>query len=463
MRMILLMNNLFCKTRIMKKDKKTPNYDIFLPKEVSVATKSELTPIEMRVYNEILAQSHLKDDGQLIYHISAESIYEGYRKGRSLQDLSHLTDRTFIFRADFMKKYFDDESNYIVTPIPTIRIPQKGEQYVEVHINPIFKKILTLIDKNIDTIDHKGIPYVKGSIDDLRTFRFWFTHKFYWLLREEQDKTVVTNKDYFDISVEDLKERLSCVESYANPQSFKRALTKALKEVEATFVELIDYKDLKKGMKVVNNSNRRTKTLGFRFIFKHSIREVSEKVKRKEKFRWEDDLRNFKVSKADIDKLKRNVIEEKENKTKTGTSFTFTNEYVEQCIQIGRKDIYSRNMLKDGKSPVKNTAKWIIRGIIEGWWIENYKQEEKKIAKRKEAKTVKKQISSTGSPFVIGDQQTILYSQKEIEDMHKNSQWANYDIKHFLGGFIKIISLEKYAPKESINIFKNLGMPIEIL
>ncbi len=445
------------------KENKTPNYDVFLPKEVSSATKSELTPIEMRVYNEILAQSHLKDEEQLVYHIPAEEIYEGYRKGRSLQDLSHLTDRTFIFRSDFMKKYFGDESNYIVTPIPTIRIPQKGEQYIEVHINPIFKKILTLIDKNLDTIDHKGIPYVKGSIDDLRTFRFWFTHKFYWLLREEQDKTVVTNKDYFDITVENLKIRLSCEDSYANPQSFKRALNKALREVESTFVELIDYQDLKRGMKPVNNSNRRTKTLGFRFIFKHSIREVSEKVKSKEKFRWEDDLHNFQVSKTDIDKLKKYVIEEKEGINKEGKKFTFTNEYVEQCIQIGRKDIYNRNMLKDGKSPVKNTAKWIIVGILEGWWIEDYKKEETKVIKRKKHQEAKEKTLSLGSPFVVGDQQTILYSQKEIETMHKNSQWSNYDIKHFLGGFIKITSLEKYAPKKTMSFFQKLGMPIEII
>ncbi len=69
-----------------------------------------------------------------------------------------------------MNKYFGQNAEASIVPIPKI-IFLEDEQNIEVHLEPTFKKILTLIDKNVDVVEQKGIPYTKGSLDDLLTFK----------------------------------------------------------------------------------------------------------------------------------------------------------------------------------------------------------------------------------------------------------------------------------------------------
>ncbi len=436
------------------------NFNVSLPKAVSEATKTDLTPIEMRVYSEIISKNHTKNHDQLVYNIPYDLVCEKRRKSRNLQDLSKLSERTFIFKSQFMEKYFGKNANYIITPIPKI-IFSEDSDFIEVHLEPTFKKILTLIDKSLDEVDSKGIPYVKGRAEDLRNFKLWFTHKFYWLLRAEQDKTQITKKNFFDITIIDLKEKLSCEGLYKDLKSLKRVLTTAKGEVEGTFVELEDFSPLKKGGVATNK--RGVPTIGFRFTFKHSIREISEKVQRKEKFRWEDDLKQLKVSEADIEHLRVSVVHEKEAVSKNGITFIFTSDYIEQCIEIARKDIYKRNVLKDGKPFIHNFAKWIIRGILEGWWLEKYEERQQEETKKIKIQQTQKTVQSLGRPFALENRQTILYTYDEIEQLHKHSKWSKYDIKHYMAGFVKVIPLKQYAPKKDADLFKGLGMNIQEL
>lgn len=438
------------------KEKNLPsNYTILIPNAISEASKDSLSFIEMRLYHAIISQNHVKANDQLVYKISYEKLFHGRNQKRKKEDIINIQKRTFFFNNEFMKKYFGQNAEVSIVPIPKI-IFLEDEKTIEVYLEPTFKKILTLINKNLDVVDKKGIPYTKGSLEDLLAFKGWFTHKFYWLLREEQDKTKIVTRDYFDISIVDLKRRLSCEGQYEDLFSLKRVLKKSIKELQGTFVAVSEYQDLQKGLRLIT-TKKRLKIEGFRFTFKYTLQDISKKAKSQEKFIWEDDLLQLKVSSKDISHIKQLVIEQKEGKTKNQENFLFTNQYVEKCIFVGRKDIYERNMLKNGKPVVKNSAKWIIRGILEGWWIEE--QEHKKDIKK--IKPIKRNVSQLGTPSIIGEEKIILYTYEELEQMHKNSQWSKYDIKHFMLHFIKVIPLEKYADEEKKDIFIQMKMKIQ--
>lgn len=436
------------------------NYTIRVPNAISDASKDTLSPIEMRLYHEIIAQNHVETNHQLVYTISYNTLFEGRNKKRKKEEIINIQKRTFFFNKEFMIKYFGQNAEASIVPIPKI-VFLEDKKHIEVHIEPTFKRILTLIDKNLDLVEHKGIPYTKGAIEDLVTFKGWFTHKFYWLLREEQDKTKVVDRDYFDISIEELKHRLSCEEQYDDLFSLKRVLQKSIKELQDTFVAISEIQDLKEGLRLVK-TKKRLKTEGFRFTFKYTLQDISKKAQSQEKFIWEDDLLQLKVAPSDISKLKQFVINGEEGSTKDGQKFLFTNQYVEQCISVGRKDIYERNMLKNGKPVVKNSAKWIIRGVLEGWWIEEQNQQvQEQVVQQKKAQKQKQDLAKMGTPFVVGEESAILYTYEELEQMHQHSQWAKYDIKHFLTNFIKVVPLNKFATQEKAILFQNLGMEIQ--
>lgn len=442
-----------------KKSNLPTHYTILLPNAITEASKDSLSPIEMRLYHEILAQNHLISNDQLVYQISYDILFEGRNVKRKKEEIINIQKRSFFFSSGFMQKYFGKNAEASIVPVPKILFLE-DDKTIEVYLEPTFKKILTLIDKNLDVVEQKGIPYTKGSVEDLRTFTGWFTHKFYWLLREEQDKTRVSNKDYFDITIDTFKKRLSCENQYNDLFSLKRVLKKAINELKDTFVAIDQYQDLKQGKRLLD-TQKKLKTTGFRFTFNYTLKEISQKEASQEKFIWEDDLFQLSITSTDISRLKQLVLEKARGTSKEGESFIFTNYYIEKSITFGRKDIYDRNMLKNGKSIVKDAAKWMIRGILEGWWLAEFKQEKKREDKKKQVE--KHTIQKLGKSIVLEGKETMLYTYEDIEIMHKKSQWGTYDIKHYLANFIKVVSLNQYAPKKDQALFEKMGMPIEFI
>ena len=74
---------------------------------------------------------------------------------------------------------------------------------------------------------------------------------------------------------------------------------------------------------------------------------------------------------------------------------------------------------------------------------------------------VKIDLSKIGTLSTIDGQSIKLYTYEDLELMHKHTQWAKYNIKHFLVNYIKVIPLDKYTDIKEKELFNKLEMRVQ--
>ena len=352
----------------MTKAKKVPKhpdlYTIFKPNHLIRAKKDELNLTEIRVYNEILNHNHKKYPEILIYKIPYDNIIDvndSNLKRNKIRISGNLMGRKFYFEKDWMFKHFGEKIDYAFVPFPTIGFDDEHTCF-EVHLNPIFKKILTFVGEYLG----EHYPFTKGDIESLRGFNHEITHNFYWLIRNKQ-----AFKKTWVISVTDLKEDLNLGDKYKEWRDFKkRVLDIVHMEMKDTWTEF-SY-TLKKGG--VGGAVK-----DIIFSFKHGPHEEDDKKPVGFGYGWEKQLLNLGLNTNTVKLLRQRVNVNTTTQTENGKEIIWDSVYIDACYEAASKQYAAMEKDKTRKK-VNDKAAWFYEGMEKGWWLDQVDLQKRQMA-----------------------------------------------------------------------------------
>ncbi|WNJ21583.1 replication initiation protein [Pontibacter sp. G13] len=337
------------------KQKSPVHYTVFQP-NVLIGANSDMKLMELRLYTEILNINHSEEPDQLTYHIPYEAVTEseGRQADKNLtRDFMRLTKmfqkRVFDLDKDFMEVHFGESYPVSIVPFPRIRYREK---MFEITIEPYFKAVLVKLD----------LGFTKGDIEMLRGFRHTYSHRLYWVIRQNQWR-----RDGLTLSLVELKAVLGCDGKYPRYNNFRKdVLEPVRREFEGTWVEF-EYHPIRKG----RGGAVREITLEF----KDDLQQMRE-LKLGEAYSFEKILAAYEISPREIRKIRQNVT----MATEVHPGFVWNEDYVIQVIEMVRELDRKKHNSKDAK-PIKHMGAYILKILNEGWFIEQIQERRKLISK----------------------------------------------------------------------------------
>ncbi len=260
-----------------------------------------------------------------------------------------LMNRKFYLPSSFMMEHLGINKDRFIVPFPTVDFDPDGGKELEIHLNPAFKKVLTLLETG----------FTKGAIEDLREFSSRVSKVFYWIARQKQ-----TYKQIWEVSLEDLKKEMDMSDKYDRWMNFKRRVIDVVQEeFKGTFMDFT-WSPIKKGKSII----------GIKFIFKHGPKEIDDKPAGMV-FEWEKELLTWNVLAEKVKEIRQRV---KVEQVSEEYKFVWSPEYVRYSLQ-GAKIEYDTKVKnsrsqKAGKgkstiSMVRNTGGWVYHGLLTGQWL----------------------------------------------------------------------------------------------
>lgn len=325
-------------------------YTIFKPNGLIQSDRNELKGMEIRVYNEILNHNHRNTPEDLIYTIPYHMIsYDPSKNGaRDRKRIGQaLQKRSIYLDEDWAQKFLGEKNARSITPFPEVVYADEG---IEIHLNPKFKKVLTMLETG----------FTKGDIITLRGFVHDISHRFYWVARQQQ-----TFRNVWKVSVEDFRDILK-ITAYTDWRNFKRRILDDIqKDMIGTWMEF-DLELKKKG--------RGSAVKELIFKFKKGPSDEKDKPVGAE-FPWEKSLKNVGVDDRVIKQFRSHVKTESETDLGNGTKWIWDSDYIRYSCMAA----WEEKEAKENDPKRKNIQKfpaYLVSGLIDGRWI-NYVLERK--------------------------------------------------------------------------------------
>ena len=329
--------------------KKHPiHYTVFQP-NVLIGANSDMKLMELRLYTELLSFKHSEEPEKLVYHIPYEAVTNstGRQADKNLaRDYMRLTKafqkRVFDLDREFMKTHFGERYPVSIVPFPRIRYEEK---MFEISIEPYFKQILIKLE----------LGFTKGDIQILRGFKHTYSHRLYWIIRQNQWR-----KNNLTLELEELKELLGCPGKYARYNNFRKDVIEPVKEeFTGTWVEF-DYQPVRRG--------RGGAVKAITFIFKDDM-EQSRAIKLGEVYGFEKVLASYKLHEREIKKIRTKVTMQEVLRD----DFIWTERYVDTVIGLVR-ETYQKKKQQSYSEPIRKMGPYILKVLNEGWYLDRVKQ-----------------------------------------------------------------------------------------
>jgi len=372
--------------------KKHPiQYTVFQP-NVLIGANSDMKLMELRLYTELLSFKHSEEPERLLYNIPYSAVTEsdGRQADKNLaRDYMRLTKafqkRVFDLDREFMQEHFGEKYPVSIVPFPRIRYEEK---MFEISIEPYFKQILVKLE----------LGFTKGDIQILRSFKHTYSHRLYWIIRQNQWR-----KNKLTMELEELKGLLGCSDKYPRYNNFRKDVIEPVKsEFQGTWVEF-EYEAVRKG--------RGGAVKAITFIFKDDM-ELSKALKLGEVYSFEKVLASYQLHEREIKKIRVKVtLQEELQKT-----FPWTERYVNTVIDLV-KEAYQDKRKKSATAPIRKMGPYILKVLNEGWYID-------KVKARwiEEDKTQRKQLDIFETVEVLDEKpkvhQSPYASFKEMYQLH---------------------------------------------
>ena len=376
------------------------HYTVFQP-NVLIGANSEMKLLELRIYTELLNFNHRENPNQLKYFIPYESITSS--EGRDVSKnakrefmrlTKQLQKRIFDLDEDFMQTHFGKNYPATLVAFPLITYEDNG---FEINLEPHFKQILVRLE----------IGFTKGDVDLLRTFRHTYSHRLYWIIRQNQWR-----ESEITLEIDKLKEALGCAGKYKAFQNFKtKVLNPVKEEFRGTWVEF-EYTLVRRG----RGGAVKAITLHFNNDLQQTLA-----LKLGQVYKFEHILANYQLHAREIKKVRQKVALGEELRP----GYAWSEAYVNEVIELVKETYRIKNRTK-GAEPIRKMGPYLLKVLTEGWYID-------KVEARREAKlqTEKAQLN------VFEDQpklrpepkqkpfQTSYESFREMYELHKEIHQSN--------------------------------------
>ena len=328
--------------------KKHPiHYTVFQP-NVLIGANSDMKLMELRLYTELLSFNHNEEPEKLTYYIPYEAVTEsvGRQADKNLsRDYMRLTKmfqkRVFDLDREFMQEHFGERYPVSIVPFPRIRYHEK---MFEISIEPYFKQILVKLE----------LGFTKGDIQILRGFKHTYSHRLYWIIRQNQWR-----QNRLTLDLDELKSLLGCENKYPRYNNFRKDVLEPVKEeFHGTWVEF-DYEPIRKG--------RGGAVRGLTLIFKDDL-EQTKALKLGNVYNFEKLLASYRIHEREIRKIRQKVTMEEE----VQPGFIWTERYVLTVVELV-KQTYQIKQRTKGANPIRKMGPYILKILNEGWYIDKVK------------------------------------------------------------------------------------------
>ncbi|MEO1218663.1 MAG: replication initiation protein [Bacteroidota bacterium] len=380
--------------------KKHPiQYTVFQP-NVLIGANSDMKLMELRLYTELLSFKHSEEPERLLYNIPYSAVTEsdGRQADKNLsRDYMRLTKafqkRVFDLDREFMQEHFGEKYPVSIVPFPRIRYEEK---MFEISIEPYFKQILVKLE----------LGFTKGDIQILRSFKHTYSHRLYWIIRQNQWR-----KNTLTLELEELKSLLGCSGKYPRYNNFRKDVIEPVKsEFQGTWVEF-DYEPVRKG--------RGGAVKAITFIFKDDM-ELSKALKLGEVYSFEKVLASYQLHEREIKKIRVKVTLEEELQD----GLCWTERYVNTVIELVKKT-YQVKRKKSATAPIRKMGPYILKVLNEGWyidkvkdrWIEEDKNQRKQLDIFESAEVVEEEPKAYRSPYRSFKEMYQLHLEVHGEDI----------------------------------------------
>ena len=331
------------------------HYTIFKPNILIKSDESQLKGAELKVYEEILNDNHKASIERLTYRIPYALVFDSKtNKTENRKRLSKSIQSKVVFLDKaFMKEYFNQNFDQGIALFPTVRYK---DDFFEVDIHPIFKKILTMTD----------LGFTKGDIATLRTFKHDVSHSFYYVARNRQ-----TYKSLWKISIEDFKKELH-IKGYNDIRNFKKRVIEPIYEdMKDTWMEFEEDPYVRGG--------KGNKILGLEFRFIKGPKDEKD-VPIGKYFAWEKTLKALEIGDLAVKKIRQYVKAGSMTNGTDGIEIAWDSEYVYYSIEAATIEFKAKQTDKK-RIKVRDKGAWFIHGLMNGKWLDYVNEKRKDINK----------------------------------------------------------------------------------
>ena len=347
------MNNM----EVAEKMKHPIHYTVFQP-NVLIGANSDMKLMELRLYSELLNFNHRENPDQMSYFIPYEVVTSSTGRDvskNSKREYMRLTKmfqkRVFDLDEEFMRTHFGKKYPASIVPFPVISYEDNG---FEITLEPHFKQILLRLE----------IGFTKGDIDLLRSYRHTYSHRMYWIIRQNQWR-----ESEITLEIEKLKEALGCPGKYKSFQNFKRRVLQPIQEeFKDTWVEF-SYTLIRKG--------RGGAATAITLRFQKDLHQ-EEALQLGKVYHFEKVLASYQIHEREIKKIRQKVT----MKESLLDDFHWSEKYVQTVIDLVKESYRLRKKIKGG-SQIRKMGPYILKVLTEGWYVDRVKDRWKAIEKAK--------------------------------------------------------------------------------
>lgn len=323
------------------------NYTVFQP-NVLIGANSDMKLLELRLYSELLNFNHREYPDQLQYFIPYEVVTSSTGRDvskNSKREFMRLTKmfqkRVFDLDEDFMRTHFGKKYPASIVPFPVISYEDNG---FEITLEPHFKQILLRLE----------IGFTKGDIDLLREYKHTYSHRMYWIIRQNQWR-----ESEITLDIEKLKEALGCPGKYKSFQNFKRRVLQPIQqEFKGTWVEFA-YTLVRKG--------RGGAASAITLHFQNDLQQ-EEALKLGKVYHFEKILAGYQIHAREIKKIRQKVTLKEE----VCQGFHWSERYVSSVVELVKATYRHRKQTK-GALQIRKMGPYILKVLNEGWYIDKVK------------------------------------------------------------------------------------------
>jgi len=259
--------------------------------------------------------------------------------------------RVFDLDEEFMRTHFGKKYPASIVPFPVISYEDNG---FEITLEPHFKQILLRLE----------IGFTKGDIDLLRSYRHTYSHRMYWIIRQNQWR-----ESEITLEIEKLKEALGCPGKYKSFQNFKRRVLQPIQEeFKDTWVEF-SYTLIRKG--------RGGAATAITLRFQKDLHQ-EEALQLGKVYHFEKVLASYQIHEREIKKIRQKVT----MKESLHDDFHWSEKYVQTVIDLVKESYRLRKKIKGGNQ-IRKMGPYILKVLNEGWYVDRVKDRWKAIEKAK--------------------------------------------------------------------------------